>query len=86
MEEKTISWLLKYINEAATKYKVFTSIVMPNMFEDGAAEKTTNNMARIVSDTYTGGWGHVSSWLRGQKLMVGQPSIISSMASFIGLR
>ena len=55
---------------------------MPNMFEDGAAEKTTNNMARIVSDTYTGGWGHVSSWLRGQK-HYGWPTFHNQFDGFV---
>lgn len=50
---------LKYISESAAKYGVFTSIVMPNMYNDAKYEKKYMNMARIVADTFGGGWDHV---------------------------
>lgn len=56
---------LKYISEAAQKYGVFTSLVMPNMFNDAEFEKKYGNMVRIVADTFWGGWDHVSDRLRG---------------------
>lgn len=57
---------LKYICESAQKYGVFTSIVMPNLKEDGALELQYCNMYRFSADTFDGGWGHVSAWLRGE--------------------
>lgn len=57
---------LKYICESAQKYGVFTSIVMPNLKENGALELQYCNMYRFSADTFDGGWGHVSSWLRGE--------------------
>ncbi len=57
---------LQYIHEAAEKYGVFTSIVMPNLDNDGELELQYCDMYRIVCDTFDGGWGHVSAWLRGQ--------------------
>lgn len=57
---------LKYICESARKYGVFTSIVMPNLYNDGELELQYVNMYRIVCDTFDGGWGHVSTWLRGE--------------------
>ena len=56
---------LQYIAEAAKKYGVFTSIVMPNMKEHGKYEAALGNMVRIVDDTCEGGWDHVSARLRG---------------------
>ena len=56
---------LKYISESAAKYGVFTSIVMPNMYNDAKYEKKYMNMARIVADTFGGGWDHTSGRLRG---------------------
>ena len=66
---------LKYISESAAKYGVFTSIVMPNMYNDAKYEKKYMNMARIVADTFGGGWDHTSA---------GPPATTSSTASSTG--
>ncbi len=59
---------LKYICESAQRYGVFTSIVMPNLkWVDGQVlELAKCNEFRFSADTFDGGWGHVSSWLRGE--------------------
>ena len=46
---------LKYISEAATKYQVFTSLVMPNLKNDAELEKKYGNMIRVDADTMKGG-------------------------------
>lgn len=58
---------LQYISEAAKKYGVFTSIVMPNMKEHGKYEAQYGDMVRIVDDTCEGGWDHISSRWRGSQ-------------------
>ena len=45
---------LKYISEAATKYQVFTSLVMPNLKNDAELEKKYGNMIRVDADTWRG--------------------------------
>lgn len=57
---------LQYINESASKYGVFTSLVMPNMDNDAELEAMYGDMARIVADTFHGGWDHVSGRERGR--------------------
>lgn len=57
---------LNYIAEAAKKYGIFTSLVMPHMYDDAVLEAQYGNMVRIVADTGRGGWGHCSSNSRGQ--------------------
>ncbi len=57
---------LAYIAQAAKKYGIFTSLVMPHMYNDGELERKYGNMTRIVGDTFDGGWVHTSSWSRGQ--------------------
>ena len=52
---------LKYISEAATKYQVFTSLVMPNLKNDAELEKKYGNMIRVDADTMKGGWEHFAS-------------------------
>ena len=52
---------LKYISEAATKYQVFTSLVMPNLKNDAELEKKYGNMIRVDADTMKGGWQHFAS-------------------------
>ena len=52
---------LKYISEAATKYQVFTSLVMPNLKNDAELEKKYGNMIRVDADTMEGGWEHFAS-------------------------
>lgn len=56
---------MQYIRESAQKYGVFTSLVMPHLFNGGELELECGNMYRIVGDTFDGGWGHVSEWIRG---------------------
>lgn len=57
---------LSYIAESAKKYGVFTSLVMPHMFNDAEVESRYGNMVRIVSDTAGGGWWHCSAYDRGK--------------------
>lgn len=57
---------LKYICESATKYGIFTSLVMPHLYNDAELEAKYGNMVRIVSDTGTGGWRHCSSRDQGK--------------------
>ena len=56
---------LKYICEAATKYNVFTSLVMPHLNDRASLERKYGNMVRIVADTGKGGWHHFSARDRG---------------------
>ncbi len=57
---------LNYICESAQKYGVFTSIVMPNLKDNGRLELSKCNEFRFSADTFDGGWGHVSDWIRGE--------------------
>lgn len=57
---------LNYIAQSAKKYGVFTSVVMPHLYEDAVLEAEYGNMVRIVADTQDGGWGHCSSKDKGQ--------------------
>ncbi|MBE6341318.1 MAG: glucan 1,6-alpha-isomaltosidase [Bacteroidales bacterium] len=56
---------LKYIAESASRYGVFTSLVMPHLNDKAAVERKYGNMVRIVADTQTGGWNHFSENDRG---------------------
>lgn len=57
---------LSYIAEAAKKYGIFTSLVMPHMYNDAEVEARYGNMVRIVADTAGGGWWHCSAADRGK--------------------
>lgn len=57
---------LAYICESAAKYGIFTSIVMPELYNDAELEGKYCNMTRIVQDTNIGGWHHFSSFNRGK--------------------
>lgn len=57
---------LEYIAEAASKYGVFTSLVMPHLYKDAELEGRYGNMVRIVADTGDGGWGHFSANEKGK--------------------
>lgn len=57
---------LSYIAESAKKYGIFTSLVMPHMYNDAEVEARYGNMVRIVADTAGGGWWHCSSADRGK--------------------
>lgn len=52
---------LAYIAESAKKYGIFTSLVMPHLYNDAEVEARYGNMVRIVADTGAGGWGHTSA-------------------------
>jgi hypothetical protein len=56
---------LQYICESAYRHGVFTSLVMPNLYNNAELEKKYGNMVRIVADTFEGGWWHISDRLRG---------------------
>lgn len=56
---------LSYIAESANKYGIFTSLVMPHLYDDALLEAQYGNMVRIVADTATGGWWHCSAQDRG---------------------
>lgn len=51
---------LRYINESATRYGVFTSIVMPNCFEHAELEARYCNMMRVNADVFCGRWAGFS--------------------------
>ena len=57
---------LTYIAESAKKYGIFTSLVMPHMFNDAEVEAKYGNMVRIVADTAGGGWWHCSAQDKGK--------------------
>ena len=57
---------MAYIAEAAKKYGIFTSLVMPHMFNDAEVEARYGNMVRIVCDTGGGGWWHCSAQDKGK--------------------
>ena len=57
---------MAYIGEAAKKYGIFTSLVMPHNFNDAEIEARYGNMMRIVSDTGGGGWWQTSAQDKGK--------------------
>lgn len=57
---------LSYIAESAKKYGIFTSLVMPHLFNDAEVEAKYGNMVRIVADTGGGGWWHCSAQDKGK--------------------
>jgi len=57
---------LNYIAESAKKYGIFTSLVMPHLYNDAEVEAKYGNMVRIVADTAGGGWWHCSAQDRGK--------------------
>ncbi|MDE5658109.1 MAG: glucan 1,6-alpha-isomaltosidase [Muribaculaceae bacterium] len=57
---------LSYIAESAKKYGIFTSLVMPHMYNDAEVEAKYGNMVRIVADTGGGGWWHCSAADKGK--------------------
>lgn len=56
---------LAYIAESAKKYGIFTSLVMPHLYNDAEVEAQYGNMIRIVADTAGGGWWHCSAADKG---------------------
>lgn len=57
---------LSYIAESAKKYGIFTSLVMPHLYNDAEVEAKYGNMVRIVCDTSGGGWWHCSAQDKGK--------------------
>ena len=57
---------MSYIAEAAKKYGIFTSVVMPHLYDDAILEAKYGNMVRIVADTAGGGWWHCSAQDKGK--------------------
>lgn len=57
---------LSYIAESAKKYGIFTSLVMPHLYNDAEVEAKYGNMVRIVCDTGGGGWWHCSAQDKGK--------------------
>ena len=73
---------LQYICESAEKYGIFTSLVMPHLFNDAALEKKYGQMVRIVADTGDGGWAHFSENSRG-KIFGYWPNCMNMFDGFI---
>lgn len=73
---------LSYIAESAKKYGVFTSLVMPHMYDDAALEKQYGNMVRTVCDTGGGGWWHVSAQDKG-KSYANWPNCMNQFDGFV---
>ncbi len=63
---ETYARALAYIAESAKKYGIFTSLVMPHLFNDAEVEARYGNMVRIVADTQEGGWKHTSTHEKGK--------------------
>lgn len=57
---------MAYIAQSAKKYGIFTSLVMPHMYNDAEVEARYGNMVRIVADTEDGGWNHTSTHDKGR--------------------
>ena len=57
---------LSYIAESAKKYGIFTSLVMPHLYNNAEVEARYGNMVRIVADTAGGGWWHCSGQDKGK--------------------
>lgn len=57
---------LSYIAESAKRYGIFTSLVMPHLYNDAEVEAKYGNMVRIVCDTGDGGWWHCSAQDKGK--------------------
>ena len=73
---------LQYIAQAAKKYGIFTSLVMPHLKNDAQWEKKYGNMVRIVADTGDGGWHHCSDADRG-KAYEGWPNCMNMYDGFV---
>jgi len=73
---------MAYIAEAAKKYGIFTSLVMPHLYNDAEVEARYGNMVRIVSDTAGGGWWHCSAYDKG-KVYANWPNCMNMFDGFI---
>lgn len=73
---------LSYIAESAKKYGIFTSLVMPHLYNDAEVEARYGNMVRIVADTAGGGWWHCSAQDRG-KSYANWPNCMNMFDGFV---
>ena len=73
---------LEYICISATRYGIFTSLVMPHLKNNAELERKYGNMVRIVADTGQGGWNHFSDDSRG-KVYEGWPNSMNMFDGFI---
>lgn len=73
---------LAYIAESAKKYGIFTSLVMPHMYNDAELEAAYGNMVRIVADTGGGGWWHCSAADKG-KVYANWPNCMNMFDGFV---
>lgn len=73
---------LEYICTSATRYGIFTSLVMPHLKNTAELEKKYGNMVRIVADTGDGGWKHFSEDKRGN-VYEGWPNCMNMFDGFI---
>ena len=73
---------LCYIAESAKKYGIFTSLVMPHLYDDAVLEARYGNMVRIVADTAGGGWWHCSAHDKG-KAYANWPNCMNQFDGFL---
>jgi len=73
---------LAYIAQSAKKYGIFTSLVMPHMYNDAEVEARYGNMVRIVCDTGGGGWWHTSAQDKGKSYTT-WPNCMNQFDGFI---
>lgn len=59
------AFALNMIAQSAKEHGIFTSLVMPHLYNDAELEAQYGNMIRIVCDTAGGGWWHTSEADRG---------------------
>lgn len=79
---ETYKKALEYVCESATKYRVFTSLVMPHLKQEAQLESKYGNMIRIVADTGNGGWGHFSDNEKG-KVFGSWPNCMNMFDGFV---
>ncbi len=73
---------MAYIAQAAKKYGIFTSLVMPHLNNDAEVEARYGNMVRIVADTGDGGWQHTSAQEKG-KSYASWPNCMNQFDGFV---
>ncbi|HJD75244.1 MAG TPA: glucan 1,6-alpha-isomaltosidase [Bacteroides reticulotermitis] len=73
---------LEYICTSATRYGIFTSLVMPHLNNKAELERKYGNMVRIVADTNNGGWWHFSEDQRGN-VFDGWPNCMNMFDGFV---
>ena len=78
----TYARALAYIAQSAKKYGIFTSLVMPHLYDDAVVEARYGNMVRIVCDTGGGGWWHTSAQDKG-KSYASWPNCMNQFDGFV---